>query len=51
MRWKAYFFEKLNETDDATTVNNFGFTPVLTPLKGEHLNKFEEGLYDVPCYV
>ena len=25
IRWKAYFFEKTNENDDATTVNSFGF--------------------------
>ena len=45
-RWKAYFLEKTNDTDDATTGNNFGFKSVLTPPKNEHLNAFEE-LYDL----
>ena len=44
-RWKAYFFEKPNEIDDATTVNNFGFKSILTPPKNEHLNAFEEDIY------
>ena len=35
MWWRkgAYFLKKSNEIDDATTVNNFGFKSVLTPLK------------------
>ena len=28
-------------------LNNFGFKPVLTPPKNEHLNAFEEDLYDL----
>ena len=47
IRWKAYFFEKPNEIDDATTVNNFEFKSVLTLPKNEHLNAFEEDLYDL----
>ena len=47
IRWKAYFFEKPNEIDDATTVNNFGFKSILTPPKNDHLNAFEEDLYDL----
>ena len=47
IRWKAYFFEKPNEIDDATTVNNFGFKSILTPPKSEHLNAFEEDLYNL----
>ena len=46
-RWKAYFFEKPNEIDDATTVNNFEFKSVLTLPKNEHLNAFDEDLYDL----
>ena len=44
IRWKAYFFEKPNEIDNLTTVNNFGFKSVLTPPKNEHLDAFEEAL-------
>ena len=47
IRWKAYFFEKLNEIDNATIVNNFGFKSVSTRPKNEHLNAFEEDLYDL----
>ena len=47
IRWKAYFFDKPNKIDDAATVNNFGFKSVLTPPKNEHLNAFEEDLYDL----
>ena len=47
IQWKAYFFDKPNEIDNATTVNNFGFKSVLTPPKNEHLNAFEEDLYDL----
>ena len=46
IRWKAYFFEKTNDIDDATKVNNFGFKSVLTPPKNKHLNAVEEDLYD-----
>ena len=46
IRWKAYFFEKLNEIDDATTVNSFGFKSDLTPPRNEYLNAFEEEIYD-----
>ena len=28
-------------------LNNFGFKPVLTPPKNEHLNAFEEDLYEL----
>ena len=44
IRWKAYFFEKPNEIDDVTVVNNFGFESVLTPPKNEHLNAFEDDI-------
>ena len=47
IRWKAYFFDKSNEINDAATVNNFGFKSVLTPPKNEHLNTFEEDLHDL----
>ena len=46
-RWKAYFFAKPNEINDAATVNNFEFKSVLTPPKNEHLNAFEEDLYNL----
>ena len=45
--WKVYFFEKPNEVDYATTVNNFGLKSVLTPPENKHLNVFEEALYDL----
>ena len=35
---KVYFFEKPNEIDDATKINNFGLKSVLTPPGNEHLN-------------
>ena len=47
IRWKEYFFEKSDEIDDATTVNIFLFKSVLTPPKNEHINVFEEQLYDL----
>ena len=47
IRWKAYFFDKPDKIDDAATVNNFGFKSVLTPPKNEHLNAFEEDLYEL----
>ena len=43
----AYFFERPNEIDDGTTINNSGFKSVLTPRKNEHLNAFERDLYDL----
>ena len=46
IRWKAFFYEKLDNTPEKT-VNNFGFKSVKTPPKNEHLNAFEADLYDM----
>ena len=45
IRWKAYFFENSNKINETTT--NFGFKSVKTPPKNEHLNAFENDLYDL----
>ena len=47
MQSKVCFFNKSNETVDAVTVNNFGFKSVLAPPKIEHLNAFEQDLYEL----
>ena len=47
IRWKAYFFENSNEINETTTATNFGFKSVKTPPKNEHLNAFENDLYDL----
>ena len=47
IRWKTDFFEKPDEIDNRTTLNNFEFKSVLAPPKNEHLNAFEEDLYDL----
>ena len=41
------FFEKSNEIDEATTVNCFEFKSVLPPPKNEHVNSFEESIYNL----
>ena len=46
IRWKAFFYEKSENTPE-TTVGNFGFKSVRTPPKNEHLNEFETDLYDM----
>ena len=45
------FFERSNEIDEATTVNNFEFKSVLPPPKIEHLHSFEERAFkfDITC--
>ena len=46
IRWKAFFYEKLDNTLEKT-VNNIGFKSVKTPPKNEHFNAFEADLYDM----
>ena len=46
IRWKAFFYKKLDNTPEKT-VNNFVFKSVKTPPKYEHLNAFEADLYDM----
>ena len=45
------FFEKSNEIDEATTVNNFEFKSVLPPPKIEHLHSFEESIYELASNI
>ena len=47
IRWKAYLFENSNEINETTTATNFGFKSVKAPPKNEHLNAFENDLYDL----
>ena len=46
IRWKAFFYEKSDDTPEKT-VDNFGFKSIKTPPKNEHLNAFEADLYDI----
>ena len=45
-RWKAFFFDKNSECNEQSNIN-FGFNLVKTPPKNEHLNAFEDDLYDM----
>lgn len=55
LRWKAYFFlqpnknKNNNENDDDDNSNNFnyGFKTDATPPQNEHLNAFENDLYEM----
>ena len=47
IRQKAQLLEKPNGIDGARTVNDSGFESVPTPPKNEHLNAFEDDLYDL----
>ena len=40
IRWKVFFYEKLDNTPEKTD-NNFGFKSVKAPPKNEHLNSFK----------
>ena len=44
IRWKAFFYEKLDNTPEKT-FDNFRFKSVKTPPTNEHLNAFEADLY------
>ena len=44
LRWKAYFFE--HPCDNATN-DNFGFKSNKTPPQNEHLNPFENDIYEL----
>ena len=44
LRWKAYFFE---HPCDNTTNDNFGFKSNKTPPQNEHLNPFENDIYEL----
>ena len=44
-RWKAFFFDKDSGSNKELNVN-FAFKSVKTPPKNEHLNAFENDLYD-----
>ena len=47
LRWKAHFFEKSAENDNEGTDSNFGFKSNKTPPQNEHLNAFEDDLYNL----
>ena len=50
IRWKAFFYEKSENTSETIT-DNFGFKSVKTPPKNELLNAFETDLYDTVCNI
>ena len=50
IRWKAYFFELNNngssQNDQYSSSSNFGFKSQTTPPQNNHLNAFENDMYD-----
>ena len=46
VRQKAFFFDKNSESNKQLN-DNFGFESVKTPPKNEHLNAFENDMYDM----
>ena len=46
IRWKAFFYEKLENTSEAIT-DNSGFKSVRTSPKNVHFNAFKTDLYDM----
>ena len=47
MRWKAHFFD-INNTENSNSPNfNFRFKSDITPSQKEHLNAFENDLYEM----
>ena len=47
MRWKAHFFDSNNTENNSSLNFNFGFKSDKTPPQKEHLNAFENDLYDM----
>ena len=47
MSWKAHFFDSNNTKDSDISNFNFGFKSDITPPQKEHLNAFENELYDM----
>ena len=46
IRWKAFFFDKNSESNKQLNIN-FGLRSLKTPRKNEHLNAFENDLYNM----
>ena len=51
IRWKAYFFELNNngssQNDPYSRSSNFGFKSQTTPPQNNHLNAFENDMYEM----
>ena len=47
LRWKAFFFERDSNQDQAERVETFGFKSKNSPPKNELLNAFEEDLFSM----
>ena len=47
IRWKAHFFDSNNTENNSSLNFNFGFKSDKTPPQKEHLNAFENDLYDM----
>ena len=47
LRWKAFYFCKEKENSENKPQNLFGFKSPATPPQKEHLNSFENVLYDL----
>ena len=47
IRWKAYFYENFNDGDSDQNNNNYRFKSNMAPPPNEHLNKFENAMYDL----
>ena len=47
MRMKAYFYNKESSDQRSQPVSNFGFKSDYAPPKNEHLNAFEEDIYEM----
>ena len=49
MRWKAYFIDKGTTSEDRSCdeTSTFGFKSSSTPPQNEHLNQFENDLYEM----
>ena len=46
IRWRSFFFEKKNESQNEVTTN-FGLNSVKTPPKNDQLNQFRSDLYNM----
>ena len=47
LRWKVFFFERTAEEVSDNPIDNFGFKSQKTPPKSQHLNGFEEDIFNL----